>query len=107
MIALTDAEVLALPLQHNRPFDPPAYRDHAEERGIGRTWLLWLGVAPRVTSHTAPGAIAARQRRVIAAYLRRHPGAAAAAVSAAVILPVWTVERRLAELAAMGEGKGS
>lgn len=62
----------------------------------------WVASEASLHPSTAPGAIAARHREEVAAYLRRHPEATAEDVSAALILPLWNVTRALAALSVKG-----
>lgn len=48
---------------------------------------------------TAPEAIRAAHLREVADYYAAHPGATVAEASAALVLPEWTIECRLAEMA--------
>lgn len=47
---------------------------------------------------TEPEAIAARHRCEVRAYLRQNPRATVGEVSAALALPIWNIERALAEM---------
>jgi hypothetical protein len=60
--------------------------------------LSLAGVEGGLHPSTGPGAIRDAQRAEVAAYLWDHPEATPAEVSAALVLPVWSVECRLAEL---------
>ncbi|VTT96545.1 unnamed protein product [Gemmataceae bacterium] len=60
----------------------------------GRVWQRW-----ELTDDTAPAAIAAAQREAVReAREALGPGATVEELSAAAVLPVWTVRRRLEEI---------
>lgn len=59
---------------------------------------VWLAVVPVLHPETEPEAIREAQRRDVAAHLEAHPGATAAEIAEAVVLPLWNVERAVAEL---------
>ena len=59
-------------------------------RGANRTYHL--------TPDTAPELIAKQQREEVAEYLAAHPRATEEQMSAALVLPVWSIRLRLAEL---------
>ena len=101
---LSDAEILALPVQ---PFGdeeepPPPYEPEPDPPKVGDWAAQWARAAAagyELDDSTAPDAIAATQRADVAEALGRlGPGATAEAIADDVLLPVWTVRRRLAEL---------
>ena len=97
---ISDAEILALPIQPGEDLPPPGeYLPPAEKQRIGDFVSQWAGIADQweITEETAPAAIAAEQRRVIAE-ARSRVGSDPKALADAVDLPTWTIERRLTEL---------
>lgn len=55
-------------------------------------------VSRYLTPDTEPEVIAAGQREEVAEYLAAHPRATEEQMSAALVLPVWSIRLRLAEL---------
>lgn len=66
-----------------------------------RTRLGSVDSTSGLSRETDPDKIGAGQRAEVRAFLAANPGAAAERVSEELILPLWTVRRRMAEL---GEG---
>lgn len=74
-----------------KPLGPP--------KPAKQVYPVWRRLSSWLTEDTSPEAIAAAQREAVAEAVRQLGGnATAEQISAAVILPVWSVKRRLKEL---------
>lgn len=101
---LTDAEILAMPVLLHGDEDYPEPEPHPPEpeRPKLGDWRGNWGTPPeawQLTPDTEPEAIAASQRGdVIEAMAALGPTASLEQISELVVLPVWTVQRRMTEL---------
>jgi len=102
--ALTDAEILAMPILPHGDEDlaePEPHPPEPERPELG-DWRDNWGTPPsawQLTPDTEPDAIAASQRGDVAEALAAlGPTATVEQISELVVLPVWTVQRRLEEI---------